>query len=77
MHSNVWHDRNLCSTNLCDLCLTRIISINKSHTEICRYTVLWCEYDVDEDIVTQEFLTHTHTHKISNKFMQITVDTYH
>ena len=31
--------KNLCSTNLCDLRLTHIIRINKSHTKICRFTV--------------------------------------
>ena len=37
MHSSalcivsVWHDKNLCDTNLCDMCLTCIIHINKSH----------------------------------------------
>ena len=25
MHSNVWHDKNLCGKNLCDQCLTHII----------------------------------------------------
>ena len=39
MHSNVWRDKYLCGTNLCDLCLTRIIRINKSHAEICRFRV--------------------------------------
>ena len=34
MHSKVWHNKNLC-----DLRLTHIIRINKSHTEICRFTV--------------------------------------
>ena len=34
-----WHDNNLCGTNLCNRCLTRIIRINKSHAEICRFTV--------------------------------------
>ena len=28
---NVWPDRNSCGTNLCNLCLTCIIPINKSH----------------------------------------------
>ena len=36
MHCNIWHDKNLCGTNLCDRRLTRI---NKSHAEICRFTV--------------------------------------
>ena len=40
MHSNVWYDKNLCGTNLCDLCLTHIIRINISHTEICRFRVV-------------------------------------
>ena len=35
MHSNVW-----CDKILCDMCLTRIIGINKSHAEICRFTVI-------------------------------------
>ena len=39
MHSNVWCDKNLCGTNLCDLCLTHINRINKSHAEICRFTI--------------------------------------
>ena len=39
MYCNVWCDKNLCSTNLCDLCLTHIICINKSHAEICTFTV--------------------------------------
>ena len=34
MHYNVWHDKNLC-----DLHLTSIIRINKSHAEICRFRV--------------------------------------
>ena len=34
MHSKVWRNKNLC-----DLRLTHIIRINKSHTEICRFTV--------------------------------------
>ena len=29
MYYNVWRDKNLCSTNICDWCLTRIIHINK------------------------------------------------
>ena len=28
MHCNVWHDKNLCSTNLCNLRLTRILLIH-------------------------------------------------
>ena len=39
MLSNVWRDKNLRGTNLCDLRLTRIIRINKSHAEICTFTV--------------------------------------
>ena len=31
--------KNLCGTNLCNLCFTHIIRINKSHAEICRFTV--------------------------------------
>ena len=37
--------KNLCGTNLCDQRLTRIIRINKSHTEICRFTVYTCTCD--------------------------------
>ena len=33
-------DKYLCSTNLCDRHLTRIIRINTSREEICRFTVL-------------------------------------
>ena len=40
MHYNVWRDKNLCSTNLCDRCLTRIFCINKTCTEKCRFTVI-------------------------------------
>ena len=40
MHCNIWHDENLCRTNLCDQRLTRIIRINKSHREICCFTVI-------------------------------------
>ena len=32
--------KNLCSTNLCDRRLTHIICINKSHAEICCFTVI-------------------------------------
>ena len=39
MHSNVWCNKNLSGTNLCDLHLTRIIHINKSHAEICHFRV--------------------------------------
>ena len=39
MHGNIWRDKNLCSTNLCDLRLTHMIHINKSHAEICRFKV--------------------------------------
>ena len=37
MHSKVWHNKNLCVTNLFDQRLTHIIRINKykSHAEIC------------------------------------------
>ena len=41
MHSNVWRNKKLCGTNLCDLRLTHIIHINKSYAEICRFRVLW------------------------------------
>ena len=40
MHCNVWRDKNLCSTNLCDQLLTRIIHINKIRAEKCRSTVV-------------------------------------
>ena len=33
MHCNVWCDKKLCGTNLCDQCLTRIIHINKTCAE--------------------------------------------
>ena len=33
MHCNVWCDKNLCGTNLCDWRLTRIICINKTCAE--------------------------------------------
>ena len=39
MHCNVWRDKTLSSMNLCDWGLTRIISTNKSHTKVCRFTV--------------------------------------
>ena len=39
MHCNIWHDKSLCGTNLCDWRLTCIICINKSHTEICHFMV--------------------------------------
>ena len=39
MHCNVWRDKNLCATNLCDQCLTRIIHINKTRASKCRFTV--------------------------------------
>ena len=39
MHCNVWRDKNLCGTNLCDQRLTRIIRINKTRAEKCRFTV--------------------------------------
>ena len=41
MHSNVWLDKNLCGTNLCDQRLTRIICIYKSHAEICHFRVIY------------------------------------
>ena len=38
MHCNVWHDKNLCSINLCDRCLTRIVCTNKnSHGKMSLY----------------------------------------
>ena len=37
--SNVWHNKNLCIINLCDLRLTCIIRINKFHAEICCFMV--------------------------------------
>ena len=40
MHCNVWRDKNLCGTNLCDRHLTHIIRINKTHAEKCRFTVI-------------------------------------
>ena len=39
MHCNVWRDKNLCGTNLCDRRLIRIICINKTRAEKCRFTV--------------------------------------
>ena len=39
MHCNVWHDKNVRGTNLCDWHLTRIICINKTRTEKCHFTV--------------------------------------
>ena len=39
MHCNLWHDKNLCGTNLCNQCLTRIIRINKTRAEKCHFTV--------------------------------------
>ena len=36
MHYNVWHDKNLCGTNLCNLILTHIIHINSMN---CPFTV--------------------------------------
>ena len=41
MYCNVWHDKNLCGTNLCDWRLTCIICINKTHTEKCWFMVIW------------------------------------
>ena len=40
MHSNVWRDKKLCGTNLCDQRSTRIIRINKCHAEICCFRVI-------------------------------------
>ena len=40
MHCNVWCDKNLCGTNLCDQRLTHIIHINKTRAEKCRFMVL-------------------------------------
>ena len=34
-----WGDKTLCGTILCDLRLIRIIRVNKSHAEICRFMV--------------------------------------
>ena len=39
MHCNVWCDKDLCGTNVCNQRLTRIIRINKTCTEKCRFTV--------------------------------------
>ena len=39
MHCNVWCDKNLCGTNLCDRRSTRTIRINKTRAEKCRFTV--------------------------------------
>ena len=39
MHCNVWCNKNLCSANLCDRRLTRIIRINKTRAEKGRFTV--------------------------------------
>ena len=38
MHCNVWHDKNLCNTNLYDRRLTCIICINK----LLRYDMMSC-----------------------------------
>jgi hypothetical protein len=40
MYCDVWRDKNLCETNLCDRRLTRIIRINKTRAEKCTFTVL-------------------------------------
>ena len=42
VHCNVWCNKNFCGKNLCDLSLTRIIYINKSHayTCICCFTIV-------------------------------------
>ena len=39
MHFNVWCNKDLCGTNLCDQHLTHIICINKTRAEKCRFTV--------------------------------------
>ena len=39
-YSNVRHHKNLCGANLCNLHLTCIIRINKSHAEICHFRVV-------------------------------------
>ena len=39
-YSNIWHDKYLGSTNLCNWHLTCIFCINKSHAEICHFMVL-------------------------------------
>ena len=41
MHYKVQRDKNLCGTNLCDWHLTRIIRMNKTRAEKCRFTVIW------------------------------------
>ena len=35
----VWHNKTLCITNLCNLHLTHIVRMNKSHAEICHFGV--------------------------------------
>ena len=42
MHCNTWHDKYLCGINLCDWRLIRTIRINKSHAEICHFTICAC-----------------------------------
>ena len=42
MHCNVWHDKNLCSTNLYDRCLTRIIRIHGSCINLSLYDMVSC-----------------------------------
>ena len=46
----IWRDKNLCGTNSCDQRLTRMIRINKSHTEICRFTV---QYSISNHELSQ------------------------
>ena len=49
MHSNIWcNKKKYAGQNLCDLHLTRI---NKSHAEICRFTVY--------SIIPSYSMTHT------------------
>ena len=38
--TNIWCDNIYVDTNLCDCRLTRIIRINKTRAEKCRFTVL-------------------------------------
>ena len=37
LRCNVWRDKNLCGTNLCNQRFTHIIRINKTRTEKCRF----------------------------------------
>jgi hypothetical protein len=39
MYCDVWRNKNLCETNLCDRHLTHIIRINKTRTEKCTFMV--------------------------------------